>query len=167
VHVFVYGTLTDPERVVEVLDEPREWSFVGDATLRGLHRADGRYPTLAPGGRVDGRLLETDAIGALDAYEGVDRGLYVRVPVPCVDYAPVGGDSNGEGDPGDEADPAAEGDPVPENDPVDADAAVAAVYVGDPDRLDVDEAVAWPGDGDLERRVRRYVDANDIVVELR
>jgi len=157
VHVFVYGTLTDPDRVAEVLETPSEasddddqnatgatasWSFVADATLGGLHRVDGRYPTLAPGGRVDGRILQTDAVAALDAYEGVDRGLYVRVPVPSADDEAVGG--------GGDADPDA-----------------VAVYVGDPDRLDVDEAIAWPGDGDLERRVRRYVDANDVAVEPR
>ena len=137
-HVFVYGTLTDPARVADVLDGTREWSFVADATLRGLHRVDGQYPTLAPGGRVDGRLLRTDAIAALDAYEGVDRGLYVRVRVPYADSGVV------DGDPG-----------------------AVAVYVGDPDRLGVDAAIAWPGDGGPDRRVRRYVEANDVVVEPR
>ncbi len=139
VYVFVYGTLTDPDRVSEVLgsatSERRaddDWSFAGDATLRGLHRVDGRYPTLAPGGRVDGRLLQTAAIDALDAYEGVDRGLYVRVEVPTTG--------------------------------VDAG---TAVYVGDADRLAVDEPVAWPGDGSLAARVRRYVAANDVAVTPR
>lgn len=158
VHVFVYGTLTDRARVADVL-EPQanaddgggengpgaspSWSFVADATLRGLHRVDGRYPTVAPGGRVDGRLLETDAVGVLDAYEGVDRGLYARVRVPYADGG-VAGDGT-----------------------VDGDADAVAVYVGDPDRLDVDGAVAWPGEGNLERRVRRYVEANDVVVDPR
>ncbi|WP_368408362.1 gamma-glutamylcyclotransferase [Halorubellus salinus] len=128
-HVFVYGTLTDPDRVDEVL-AARTWSFVGDATLRGLRRVDGRYPTLAPGGEVDGRLLETDAVDALDAYEGVARGLYVRVDVPTAGF----------------------------------EDGTAAVYVGDPDRLDVTESVAWPGDDDLGARVRRYVDANDVSI---
>jgi gamma-glutamylcyclotransferase (GGCT)/AIG2-like uncharacterized protein YtfP len=131
VHVFVYGTLTESDRVDEVL-EGRPWSFAGDATLRGLHRVDGRYPTLAPGGEVRGRLLETDAVDALDAYEGVDRGLYVRVDVPAVDAPDVDG--------------------------------TAAAYVGDPDRLGVADAVAWPGDGGLGERVRRYVAANDVAV---
>jgi gamma-glutamylcyclotransferase (GGCT)/AIG2-like uncharacterized protein YtfP len=131
VHVFVYGTLTEPDRVDEVLDG-RPWSFVGDATLHGLHRVDGRYPTLAPGGEVHGRLLETDAVDALDAYEGVDRGLYVRVSVPAVDATDADG--------------------------------TAAVYVGDPGRLDVVEPVAWPGDDDLGGRVRRYVDANEVTI---
>ena len=131
-HVFVYGTLTEPDRVDEVLDG-RPWSFAGDATLRGLHSVDGRYPTLAPGGEVHGRLLETDAVDALDAYEGVDRGLYVRVDVPATGF----------------------------------EDATAAVYVGDPDRLDATDPIDWPGTGDLGGRVRRYVDANDVSIGSR
>ena len=77
--VFVYGTLTDADRAGAVLDE---FAYVGPATLSGLHRVTGRYPTLAPGGSVAGRLLRTTEIDALDRYEGVDSGLYVRVPVP-------------------------------------------------------------------------------------
>ncbi|NUC70791.1 gamma-glutamylcyclotransferase [Haloterrigena sp. SYSU A558-1] len=82
--VFVYGTLTDPERVASLLEDgPGEYEFVGPATLEGLHRVDGRYPTLVPGGSADGRLLSVDepALERLDRYEGVDRGLYVRVAV--------------------------------------------------------------------------------------
>jgi len=77
--VFVYGTLTDETTVAEVLED---WSFAGEAVLDGLHRVDGEYPTLGPGGRVDGRLLRTPEVDRLDAYEGVGRGLYVRVEVP-------------------------------------------------------------------------------------
>ena len=77
--VFVYGTLTAPDRVGELLDS---FVFVGAATLQGLHAVEGQYPTLAPGGRVAGRLLRTDEIDRLDRYEGVDRGLYVRISVP-------------------------------------------------------------------------------------
>ncbi|MFC5133111.1 MULTISPECIES: gamma-glutamylcyclotransferase family protein [Haloferacaceae] len=77
--VFVYGTLTEPDRVGEVLDS---FVFVGPATLVGLRPVEGRYPTLAPGGETAGRLLRTDAIDVLDAYEGVDDGIYVRVAVP-------------------------------------------------------------------------------------
>ena len=77
--VFVYGTLTDPDRAREVLDD---FAFVGPATLEGCHRIEGTYPTLAPGGSVRGRFLDTPEIEALDAYEGVDSGLYVRVAVP-------------------------------------------------------------------------------------
>ena len=82
--VFVYGTLTDPERVAALLeDEPGEYAFVGPAVLEGVRRADGRYPTLVPGGNVEGRLLAVDepTLARLDRYEGVDRGLYVRVAV--------------------------------------------------------------------------------------
>lgn len=79
---FVYGTLTDPVQVDRLLDD---WSFGPDARVDGLHRAEGRYPTLAPGGSVSGRLLETDETATLDAYEGVDSGLYVRVELPRTD----------------------------------------------------------------------------------
>ena len=84
--VFVYGTLTDEERADRVLDDYR---FRGSARVEGLERVDGRYPTLAPAGSVDGLILRTDDLRALDAYEGVDRGLYVRVAVPRPDGAPV------------------------------------------------------------------------------
>lgn len=80
--VFVYGTLTEPAQASAVLDA---FEYRGPATLDGLHRVDGRYPTLAPGGEVDGRVLRTDDVAALDRYEGVDRGLYVRVSVPAGD----------------------------------------------------------------------------------
>lgn len=84
--VFVYGTLTDESRAAAVLDD---CSFSGPARLDGLHRVDGRYPTLAPGGAVDGRVLETDDAEALDAYEGVEGGLYARVTVPTADGGTV------------------------------------------------------------------------------
>jgi gamma-glutamylcyclotransferase (GGCT)/AIG2-like uncharacterized protein YtfP len=80
--VFVYGTLTSPERVTAVVDS---YAFVGPAVLHGLHLVEGRYPTLAPGGEAAGRLLRTDEIDRLDAYEGVDSGLYVRASVPLTD----------------------------------------------------------------------------------
>ena len=76
---FVYGTLTEPGQVGEVVDS---FVFVGPAVLDGLHAVDGDYPTLAPGGSVGGRLLRTDSYDALDAYERVDEGLYTRVSVP-------------------------------------------------------------------------------------
>ena len=114
--VFVYGTLTNPERVADVVDS---YVFVGPATLSGLPLVEGRYPTLAPGGEAAGRLLRTDDVASIDAYEGVDDGLYVRVSVPRTDSG------------------------------------TAAVYVGDPDRLDA--AATWPeGDG-FEARVRAYL----------
>ncbi|MXR42565.1 gamma-glutamylcyclotransferase [Halobaculum sp. WSA2] len=151
--VFVYGTLTEPDRVHELLDS---FAFVGAARLEGLRVVEGRYPTLAPplrgedaggdrigGDRVDdgigadatvgGRLLRTDEIAALDAYEGVDDGLYVRVSVPLV--APDG-ERRGE----------------------------AAVYVGDPGRLDA--PATWPGDGSFEARVVRAVRDRGVTVRV-
>ena len=77
--VFVYGTLVEPDRADAVLDD---WRFAGEATLEGAHRVAGRYPTLAPGGTVPGRLLVTTELARLDRYERVDDGLYVRVAVP-------------------------------------------------------------------------------------
>jgi gamma-glutamylcyclotransferase (GGCT)/AIG2-like uncharacterized protein YtfP len=130
--VFVYGTLTNPAQVASVVDA---YVFVGPAVVEGLHAVEGRYPTLAPGGRVAGRLLRTESVAALDAYEGIDSGLYVRVSVPVAD---TGGD------------PAA-----PES---------VEVYVGDPDRLDADESVTWPGAGDLRARVTRYLAENEVRV---
>jgi gamma-glutamylcyclotransferase (GGCT)/AIG2-like uncharacterized protein YtfP len=73
--VFVYGTLTDPSTAGRVLER---YEFRGAATVSGLHRVDGEYPTLAPGGTCEGRLLSTPEVATLDRYEGVDRGLYVR-----------------------------------------------------------------------------------------
>jgi gamma-glutamylcyclotransferase (GGCT)/AIG2-like uncharacterized protein YtfP len=79
--VFVYGTLTDRETAASVLPA---FEYRGAATLDGLQRVDGEYPTLAPGGEVSGRLLETAHLDALDRYEGVDSGLYLRVSVPLI-----------------------------------------------------------------------------------
>ncbi|WP_332897731.1 gamma-glutamylcyclotransferase family protein [Haladaptatus sp. CMSO5] len=124
--VFVYGTLTDPDTVSEVV---ASYEFVCDARLDGLRRVEGTYPTLAPapGDSVTGKLLRTADIRSLDAYEGVESGLYVRVGVPFTDHS-------------------------------------VAVYVGDPDRLDVAESVAWPGDDSFEARVRRYLAENAVRV---
>jgi gamma-glutamylcyclotransferase (GGCT)/AIG2-like uncharacterized protein YtfP len=132
--VFVYGTLTEPERVAEVLDS---FVFVGPATLTGLRLVEGRYPTLAPGGQTAGRLLRTDEVGALDEYEGVEDGLYLRENVPL--DAPDGHPDR------------------------------AAVYVGDPDRLDAD--ATWPdGSGNRDRgfagRVEAYLERADVRVRL-
>ncbi|QFU81468.1 gamma-glutamylcyclotransferase family protein [Natronorubrum aibiense] len=90
--VFVYGTLTEPERVERLLGNgPGAYEFRGDAVLEGFHRVDGRYPTLVPGGHVEGRLLAVDdsALERLDRYEGVDRGLYARVSVPDMEQRSV------------------------------------------------------------------------------
>lgn len=143
--VFVYGTLRDPETTSTVLDA---FEYADAATLAGLHRVEGEYPTLAPGsevdqretsekserrpagtansGRTDGRILVTDDVATLDRYEGVDRGLYVRVPIPH------------------------------------ADGGTVQTYVGDPDRLDA--PASWPGGGPFRDRVTAYVTENDVVV---
>ena len=123
--IFVYGTLTEPERVASIVDT---FVFVGAAVLDGCHPVAGRYPTLAPGGETAGRLLRTDEIDAIDTYEGVDEGLYVRVPTARSDGGTV------------------------------------AVYVGDPDALDVEEVIDWPGPGPFAERVRRYFEAESVAV---
>lgn len=128
--VFVYGTLTDEAQVEALLDD---YAFHGDAVLEGMHRVEGEYPTLAPGGEVEGCVLATDEVATLDEYEGVDRGLYVRVSVPCEDaWEWV--------DPSDashvEAGPTVE------------------TYVGAPAALGVDEEVLWPGEGSFEKGVQ-------------
>ena len=79
---FVYGTLADRDTVSDVLEE---FAYRGPATLHGLHRVDGAYPTLLPGGEVAGCLLTTPERASLDRYEAVNRGLYVRVTLPCDD----------------------------------------------------------------------------------
>lgn len=132
--VFVYGTLTEPDRVAEVLDS---FVFVGPATLTGLRLVEGRYPTLAPGGETAGRLLRTEETAALDEYEGVGEGLYLRASVPL---------------------DASEGHPDR-----------AAVYVGDPDRLDAD--ATWPdespnADREFAARVEAYLERADVRVRL-
>ena len=124
--VFVYGTLTDPDRVDELLTD---YAFGGDAVLEGLHRVEGVYPTLAPGGRVAGRLLATTEIDRLDRYEGVGSGLYARVDVSV-------------------ADSFAEADELKESDTV-------AVYIGDSAALDA--SAEWPGEGPITVRAERYV----------
>lgn len=64
--VFVYGTLTNRQQAAAALST---FEFDGPATLEGLHRVEGAYPTLAPGGSVAGRLLHTPAVERLDRYE--------------------------------------------------------------------------------------------------
>ncbi|MFC6992796.1 gamma-glutamylcyclotransferase family protein [Haladaptatus sp. GCM10025707] len=82
--VFVYGTLTERKTVEDVVSS---YEFFGDAVLEGLKVVSGNYLTLgpAPGSEVEGKLLRTADIRSLDAYEGVESGLYVRVDVPGPD----------------------------------------------------------------------------------
>jgi len=76
VYVFVYGTLTDRDRLESVLES--SVSIDTTATLEGLHRVDGRYPTLTAGGSVEGRLItvDDDGLAQLDRYEGLEGGFY-------------------------------------------------------------------------------------------
>ena len=162
--VFVYGTLTDPATASEVLDS---FVYTGPAVLEGLHAVAGRHPTLAPGGRVGGRILRTREVATLDAYEGFDRGLYVRVGVPVVTDA----DADATHDDGD-ADVAGANDPATDTDAPGVGTPSAdgssddrvAVYVGDPDVLDAD--ATWPGEGTFRERVERYVADRDVRARL-
>ncbi len=85
--VFVYGTLTEPERVGELLES---FAFVGPARLEGLRVVEGRYPTLAlpvaDGGDAGVRSDERRPGGDADATSG-RRSAEVD--------ATVGGDSSG------------------------------------------------------------------------
>ena len=103
--LFVYGTLCDPARVVQVLGHPCP---AAPARLPGYERRDGRWPYLVrtdiPGFLLRG--LTADDMAKLDAYEGVHpeyrdgavRRLYTReritvlgpedAPVVCWVYLP-------------------------------------------------------------------------------
>jgi len=132
--VFVYGTLTDPDRVSTVLNHYR---LGPTAVCEGLQRVDGRYPSLAPGGQTDGRLLETPEMDALDSYEGIDRGLYCRVSVPLSNNGVCGLESS-------------------------FTAETAAVYVGNPRLLGVDDVVEWPTSGSFEQQVTQYIESHPV-----
>lgn len=136
-NVFVYGTLTDSGCAAHVLDE---FAYRGDAILEGLHCVEGAYPTLAPSGEVEGRLLQTEEMAALDAYEGVDRGLYACVSVPLADEPSIDASRETAGE-------------------------TVAVYVGDPEKLDA--RVSWPGIGPFATRVERYVCERSVCVRRR
>jgi gamma-glutamylcyclotransferase (GGCT)/AIG2-like uncharacterized protein YtfP len=84
--LFVYGTLRDGARLAEVVGDVSEWSYLGPATVVGDLYDAGEYPALLlrndGGPPVEGLLVELGdpaaAFAALDAYEEVDAGLYVR-----------------------------------------------------------------------------------------
>ena len=137
--VFVYGTLTDPERLSAVLEH---YQLGPPAVCEGLQRVDGTYPTLAPGRAVDGRLLATPQLAELDAYEGLDQGLYCRLSVPL---------STGE-----------------TQNAVDSvfRTASAELYVGNPSLLDVSESIEWPDSGPFDQRVRSYIEAQSVHIRL-
>lgn len=86
--LFVYGTLTERRRLGAVLGSSIGWRVLGRATVHGALYDCGEYPALvasaAPDDAVPGMLLELDddsALAQLDAYEGIDSGLYVRTEV--------------------------------------------------------------------------------------
>ncbi len=136
--VFVYGTLTDPDRVSTVLNHYR---LGPTAVCEGLQRVDGRYPTLAPGGQTDGRLLETAEMGTLDSYEGIDRGLYCRVSVPLLSDDVRSPESPFETE-------------------------MAEVYVGNPRLLGVDDVVEWPVSGGFKQQVTQYLESHPVRIRI-
>lgn len=136
--VFVYGTLTDPDRVSTLLNRYR---LGPSAVCEGLQRVDGQYPTLAPGGQTDGRLIETPEMDALDSYEGLDRGLYCRVSVPLST------------------------DDVRRLESLFA-AETAELYVGNPRLLGVDDAIKWPTPGGFEQQVTQYIESHPVRIRL-
>jgi gamma-glutamylcyclotransferase (GGCT)/AIG2-like uncharacterized protein YtfP len=83
--LFVYGTLQDPQRLRTVLGPAARWRVLGAGTIRGVLYDAGPYPALrrsdSPADIVPGLLLELEdesLLVALDRYEGVDSGLYLR-----------------------------------------------------------------------------------------
>lgn len=87
-HVFVYGSLVDPECLDRVLGQRHAGERLA-ARLEGYERiTTAAYPfpyiVAAPGRSVDGVLimdLTPYDIQALDRYEEVDKGVYERRPV--------------------------------------------------------------------------------------
>lgn len=86
--IFVYGTLQHPRRVRAVLGPEARWRVLGAGTIGGVLYDAGRYPALlrsdSPDEVVPGLVLELgdeSLLGALDRYEGVDSGLYLREQV--------------------------------------------------------------------------------------
>ena len=143
--VFVYGTLTDPNRVSELLTN---YTFGPAAVCHGLRRVDGRYPTLVPGGQVAGRLLSTTEVDRLDGYEGVDRGLYCRVRVP---RRSPHGSRTGDRSHSDQSAFAA--------DTVD-------IYVGDPTALGISGTVGWPEAEGFGQSVNTHIETHSVQVVI-
>ena len=88
VHVFVYGSLVDPQRLREVLGYPPPGERLR-ATLRGFARRmvdDYAYPFIVadPEAHVEGVLvldLSARDLERLDDYEEVDAHIYTRSAV--------------------------------------------------------------------------------------
>lgn len=64
---FVYGTLTDSDTAASILDS---FEYRGTATLQGLHRVDGEYPTLLPGGSVETYVGNPERLGISETWPG-------------------------------------------------------------------------------------------------
>ncbi len=92
-HLFVYGTLRTGGESNHRLEE---CEFVRTAAVDGtLYDIDGQHPVLMlyGGTRIEGEIWRCPAgqLVPLDAFEGVDRGLFRRVGVlvdgtPCWTY---------------------------------------------------------------------------------
>jgi gamma-glutamylcyclotransferase (GGCT)/AIG2-like uncharacterized protein YtfP len=85
IRLFAYGTLKDPARLAAVVGPTTRCRVVGAGRVRGVLYDVGDYPALRPSrGSTDtvaGLLLELHgdtALERVDAYEGVDSGLYLR-----------------------------------------------------------------------------------------
>jgi gamma-glutamylcyclotransferase (GGCT)/AIG2-like uncharacterized protein YtfP len=82
--LFAYGTLKDPKQLGVATGFPVRCAVVGPGKIRGVLYDVGEYPALrrseSEEDLVPGVLLDLDdtALDALDAYEGVADGLYVR-----------------------------------------------------------------------------------------
>lgn len=153
--VFVYGTLTDRKTTQSLLESVE---YRGPATLLGLERVDGAYPTVRPGDAVEGTILRTDEIDLLDRYEGVDCGLYIRVSVPLIDD--FGGVETGDSEALRNTDSGRES----ADDPGSTTGSVEQIqsYIGDPAKLGLE--YRWPGTGSFESRVQSYLDEQSVFV---
>jgi gamma-glutamylcyclotransferase (GGCT)/AIG2-like uncharacterized protein YtfP len=83
--LFVYGTLRDAARLADIVGDGVGFSYLGQATVNGDLYDAGEYPALLlrpEGGRVEGLLVQLDdseaSLAALDSYEEVGGGLFVR-----------------------------------------------------------------------------------------
>ncbi len=85
--VFAYGSLLDEEFLANLLGHPvpSDPAVLDGFTVETLAAFDWPVLVHADGGTVAGRLyrdLDGEDLRRLDAYEGVEEGLYVRVAVP-------------------------------------------------------------------------------------
>jgi gamma-glutamylcyclotransferase (GGCT)/AIG2-like uncharacterized protein YtfP len=83
--LFAYGTLKYVEFLISVVGPQVRCRLIGGGTIAGQLYDVGAYPALrpsdAPADRVPGVLWELDgdgALGRLDEFEDVARGVYAR-----------------------------------------------------------------------------------------